>query len=330
MTNFPRRLWSTGSKPKKSKVKMPYPQEIRIENNDVFDSKLHRRHSREEMKFWKEKALTLEDALEKLEEKVTALENASIGGDGCGGSPASSFKSVEPSMGGASPSLMASFTSSSPGATASPSSSGKTGGEQVKQRKDEIMQQLVSEMERLIELHASKIVEEDNEDGDEDADESAHNASDGTDLPARTQRMKIETSTLEELLTRVLSTEKDTSAPPETESEKPKSHKHKQRRALLYQLSCKHCIGQNFVGSTKNNLKDKVKENYAVVWQVVQTAYGKGEGDVGGEDLEHGLSFRASSFAHHAARHCQDCESEGEVNQWCLENVKVERISKHS
>jgi len=315
---------------------MPYPLEIHVtpnENeNDEYENSYRRRHNKEELKFWKEKAQSLEAALEELEGKVTALEKGSPASGDEGGrvSSPTSFKAAEPLMGQV----------ASPAASSASPSLTKTDGESATQQKDEIIQELVSEMERLIEHHASKLVEEGNanndEDKDEDKDEDAND-----DIPTRRQ-IKIETSTLEALLRKALeTTDAQAAAIPETVSQKPKmtkseSKKKKKDDRILYQLSCKHCVGQNYVGSIKRkgNLRDKVKEHYSVVWQVVQTAYGKGdgggEGEAEAEDLEKGMAFRISSFAHHAGRHCQNCNSGAEVTRWCMENVKVERISKHS
>jgi len=94
-----------------------------------------------------------------------------------------------------------------------------------------------------------------------------------------------------------------------------------------------------------------VKDHYGVVWQLVSQAYGKGpknedwknntskkKGDKGKgddkdgeveeekqEDFDH--VFRASSFSHHIAEHCRECNSESKVLSWCAKNVKVEKIA---
>ena len=112
-----------------------------------------------------------------------------------------------------------------------------------------------------------------------------------------------------------------------------------------------HCVGANFIDSTVNqsDLLDKVKDHYSVVWEVVQLAYKDGndkddkKGVIGAvegllfnnnndsdkKSTNHEqIVFRASSFSHHLARHCQECDSESAVQKWCFKNVKVERITK--
>mmetsp|Transcript_21442 Transcript_21442/g.46580 ORF Transcript_21442/g.46580 Transcript_21442/m.46580 type:complete len:340 (-) Transcript_21442:116-1135(-) len=323
----PRRLWSTGtgSMPKTASGKhMPYPEEIEIDHDAA-----ERIREREELKYWKEKALRLEGSIGNLEESVTSLERRSSAGDGSLEElPSRAHSAPAMPMGRLSPTaspVSSSKSKSNPLSSSMPPSHKSTESDE-KQRKDEIMQQLVSEMERIIKLHTNDVTGED--------DDGTEGTGDDSNPPAR-KPMIIETSALERLVTQALSAEKDESVSvPAAENEQTKEkrkRKHKNRRPHqeLYQLSCKHCIGQNFVGSTKNDLKDKVKKNYAVVWQVVQTAYGEGDCDIVGSGHDHSLSFRASSFSHHIARHCRECKSEEGVYQWCLKNIKVERISKH-
>ena len=114
------------------------------------------------------------------------------------------------------------------------------------------------------------------------------------------------TSTLQELVSRVLAADMHN-----------QSH-------VLYQLSCR---GESIVTWTKRSqLQEMIDENYCDVWQVIQTAYGKGNAGIGQHFHGRNLSFRSSSFAHHVANQCQYCDSEDEVFEWCLYNVKVDLI----
>lgn len=328
-----RRL-SLGKSKKEKKDKPQYPQEIRVCDGDTVSDMLSARSNKkfmeqEALKYWKGRAEELEGALDKLEDKVSALERERCRGGGSrGGSPAS-FKAAEPLMAGGrssppAPDATAPVPASPGSPGASPSKRHVLEGGAQRQRKDEIMKQLVLEMERLIEFHASKVVEERvknaSREGGSDDKAGCDSGSPGCNGGPK---MKIETSKLEKLLTRAL----DAPSSPSRKNRKP--------AGTLYQLSCKKCVGQNFVGSTGGDIKTKAKECFAVIWQVVKTVYGKGlDSSDGGlfcgselVDMDKGLSFRASSFAHHVAMHCSGCESEKEVYNWCLRNVKVEKIN---
>lgn len=114
------------------------------------------------------------------------------------------------------------------------------------------------------------------------------------------------TSTLQELVSRVLAADMHN-----------QSH-------VLYQLSCR---GESIVTWTKRSqLQEMIDENYCDVWQVIQTAYGKGNAGIGQHFNGRNLSFRSSSFAHHVANQCHYCDSEDEVFEWCLYNIKVDLI----
>lgn len=311
----PRRLWSNGS----TNNGPGYPHQIEIKDNGL-DEKLQRREEREDARFWKEKAEKLEETVKGLEKKVAKLEKktnaagAAVYGDG------------PPGM----------STSSAPAALSASIEKEEGQQQQREQRKDEIMQQLVMEMERIIELHTKGDGDSSKTDGDSDdhhteVDLDKSISSDDFDGE---KHAKLETAALEDLLSSLLANDTGASASAATKRKRSKRRKHKKKhkpKRVLYQLSCKQCIGQNFVSSTKSDdLKEKVKENFSVVWQVVRTAYGKGGGEENiGSLHEHSLSFRASSLAHHIADHCRECNSEEEVYQWCLHNIKVERISKH-
>lgn len=142
-----------------------------------------------------------------------------------------------------------------------------------------------------------------------------------------------EVAVLEQLLARVLA-EKDRlwfenqdlrNAVMETkEKEGPSSE------GTLYQLSCRKCSGQNFLGNTNEDLRDKTMEHFSVIWSIVKTYYGKGH--IAEEDIicpptdAAKCNFRSSSLAHHLAFHCKDFANESEVKKWCTKNVKLERI----
>ena len=192
--------------------------------------------------------------------------------------------------------------------------------------------------------------DEDEDEHDDEENEEHHHPSrnENKDIPPISVMRVIDTSLLEELVTKILTEEKSSSKKSHKKKSSSSKSKSKQKakkakakkvaaakaskpKSVLYQLTCKKCIGQNFVGSTREDLKEKVKENYGVIWQVVQTAYGKGGGPLvqeGGSEHEHSLSFRSSAFAHHIAKHCRKCDSQEDVYNWCVRNVKVERISK--
>jgi len=176
---------------------------------------------------------------------------------------------------------------------------------------------------------------------------SLHSGRSGSSSPRRNKPKIFDTGELEGLLKKVLSASLDYasvlssvqgSVTPSSiqgsvatnRTSRTSKSSSKRGRSTLYQLSCKHYVGQNFVGSTRCDLREKVKEHYGVVWQVVQTVYGNGgSADVDGSTNEQ-LSYRGSSFSHHLAGHCRDCGSREEAFGWCVENVRVERISRHT
>ena len=316
-----------------------YPQHIIVGQVDPkIERQIERRKEKDEIEYWKveaekckaevekwqEKTRSLREAIDFLEAKVTSLEHSSTiggGGDICnvaGGNYAlSSSDRVDTSYRSAYD--VCNPQSSSPPPSPSSPRPIKTSKKVAQmQRRDEMVLELVAEMERVITLRTKAMA------GDETTDD-------------------INTHILENIITRALDDKKSPSS-----SSRSKGRKGSKSSSFrdMYQLSCKHCIGQNFVGSTKNELKCRVKDHYGVIWQVVKTAYGK-SGDDGSDsdkgssgsgkeeegdpsDLhEQSLAFRASSFSHHVASHCQDCETEAEVYKWCVKNVKVEKIGKH-
>ncbi|KAL7491544.1 hypothetical protein ACHAWT_000866 [Skeletonema menzelii] len=87
-----------------------------------------------------------------------------------------------------------------------------------------------------------------------------------------------------------------------------------------YQLSCRNCIDQSFVGQTRdNNVKQKVRDHFSEVFYVSRGM------DVTVNTDE---TFMKSSFAQHAAGHCKNLQSSDEVVRWCVKNIKVEKISR--
>lgn len=360
-----KRLWSTGSDKSKDN-KMPYPEQIIVGQVDPkIERQIERRREKDEIEYWKakaekykEKATKLEKSIEYFEEKLTLLElqvsnnnnGSSMSGldDSTSSPPVLHGSPKRSDLGGLSKSLPSNPQSSSP-----PPSPLKINPQKIisLQRRDEIVLELITEMERVITLRT--LPGGDNEDID------------------------IHTSTLEEIVERTLkagaqdySNKKKSSKSSsssksnkggdngEGEKKKHKSSSSKRRSSNktyvneLYQLSCKHCVGQNFVGTTKGDLKEKVKDHYGVVWQLVSQAYGKGpknedwknntkkankkgsskgdgkdeeEEEEKQEDFDH--VFRASSFSHHIAEHCRECNSESKVLSWCAKNVKVEKIA---
>mmetsp|Transcript_35964 Transcript_35964/g.73375 ORF Transcript_35964/g.73375 Transcript_35964/m.73375 type:complete len:573 (+) Transcript_35964:150-1868(+) len=86
-----------------------------------------------------------------------------------------------------------------------------------------------------------------------------------------------------------------------------------------YQLSCRNCIDQSFVGQTRDNVKQKVRDHFSEVWYVTRGM------DVTVNTDE---TFMKSSFAQHVAGHCTNCQSSDEVVRWCVKNIKVEKISR--
>lgn len=102
-----------------------------------------------------------------------------------------------------------------------------------------------------------------------------------------------------------------------------------EKEVTSYQLSCRKCEGQNFLGNTDEDLRDKAMEHFSVIWSIVKKCYGKEH--IEDEDIcpptdAVKCKFRSSSLAHHLAFHCKDFETETEVKKWCTKNVKLERI----
>ena len=89
--------------------------------------------------------------------------------------------------------------------------------------------------------------------------------------------------------------------------------------ASTYQLSCRNCIDQSYVGQTKDNVKQKVRDHFSEVWYVARGM------DVTVNTDE---AFMKSSFAQHVAEHCMQCQSSEDVVRWCVKNIKVEKISR--
>lgn len=89
--------------------------------------------------------------------------------------------------------------------------------------------------------------------------------------------------------------------------------------ASTYQLSCRNCIDQSYVGQTKENVKQKVRDHFSEVWYVARGM------DVTVNTDE---AFMKSSFAQHVAEHCMQCQSSEDVVRWCVKNIKVEKISR--
>lgn len=129
-----------------------------------------------------------------------------------------------------------------------------------------------------------------------------------------------EVSTLEQLIMRVLkekdklayendnmrSRVRDTASPASVPND------------TMYQLSCRLCDGQQFMGNTSGELKKVVKEHFSTVWHLVQPTPGM----VRKRDSE----FRTSSLAHHIASHCKQMDSEEDVRKWCKKNVKLGKM----
>ena len=356
----PKRLW--GSAPDRPRAN--YPHQIVIDGSGV-DDKLQQRDDGLDAGYWQAKTESLEETVKELEQKVARLEFvAGVAGDGS--TPNGSSTSA--------PAALAAPVEPAP--AEAPAKKGLVEAEAEKQqkqrreqRKEDILQQLVAEMGRLMELHTAKEAGGDSDTKGSGSGESGEGArartnnSRGSASPASTpaskshvtalakmwesnahdkqevdldtsdppsvhpgesrgedpdgssecssisddahQGPKMDTSTLEQLLTTLLENEAqaDSSSAPSKSKKKSSKHRKKKKKKrrkkkdhrLLYQLSCKQCIGRNFVGVCKNDeLREKVKENYAVVWQVVRTAYGKGEGeDEPGNLHQDSLSFRA-------------------------------------
>lgn len=89
--------------------------------------------------------------------------------------------------------------------------------------------------------------------------------------------------------------------------------------ASTYQMSCRNCIDQSYVGQTKENVKQKVRDHFSEVWYVAR-----------GMDVTVNTDevFMKSSFAQHVAEHCMQCQSSEDVVRWCVKNIKVEKISR--
>ncbi|KAL9180573.1 hypothetical protein ACHAXT_011026 [Thalassiosira profunda] len=321
------RLGSSGSSPKRSpNAERRYPEHIICRDIDAHsdssdDNGFRRRHEREELKVWKRKARALEEANKKLEgaveglrEKVASLERAARMHD---------LEEEDVAMGERS----ADTDSPASSRSSTPVEDDKKEGEGQRQRRDRMVRQLVGEMERLMDRRMN-----DPDGRAQSRDASSPPSNDGTQGgTGSSAKIGTDTFTLAVLVSKLLKEEKhDAKRRAKKKSDKQKE-KQKDKCRDLYQLTCRNCIGCNYVSACKKDeLKERVKENYAIVWQVVQLAYGKGDGaDVEIDHGPHSLSFRASSFAHHVAEHCKDCNSEEEVYEWCLENVRVERISKH-
>lgn len=194
--------------------------------------------------------------------------------------------------------------------------------DQVRRQKDEIVKELVLEMERLVREQAGGNLCKDGSSGASMSDVSTASSSGSS---------SINTSTLERLVSRALSAEKLTASSSKlTPSPAPK--KKNKPQYDMYQLSCRNCIGCTHVGAVrKDKIKERVRRDYELVWQVVQLAYGQGAGSEAEIDRhdDRDLPFRASSFSHHVAEHCRDCRTQDEVYEWCLRNVKVEKIMNH-
>ena len=274
----------------------------------------------EKVEKWKGVARKMQSAIDYLECRVSTLEhdaymgNKGSGGDGgCGGgdahgrssSPSSSEASLRRVSTSSSSSSQASLrlstsfnpqsSSTPPPSPSSPQSSAKKNDATMQRKKDAIVLELVTEMSRLMALRDKQ--GEDNDDED--------NA--------------IDTSALEDIVMQALERGQD------TRKKKKKKQKEQQDVQGLYQLSCLHCVGANFIDSTnQSDLLDKVKDHYSVVWEVVQLAYKEGgdeddkgvigavegllvknDNDSDKSSNEEQIAFRASSFLHHIARHCR-------------------------
>ena len=320
------------------------PQQIILDTNakpiqDV-ERQIERRRDKDEIEYlkdvvskeqekvetWKGVARKMQSAIDYLECRVSTLEhdaymgNKGSGGDGgCGGgdalrrssSPSSSEASLRRVSTSSSSSSQASLrlststnpqsSSTPPPSLSSPQSSAKKNDATMQRKKDAIVLELVTEMSRLMALRTNA---SSSSSGDQQGEED--NA--------------IDTSALEDIVMQALERGQDT-----RKKKKKKKQKEQQDVQGLYQLSCLHCVGANFIDSTnQSDLLDKVKDHYSVVWEVVQLAYKEGgDGDDNGvigavEGLlvkndndsdkssnEEQIAFRASSFLHHIARHCR-------------------------
>lgn len=271
------------------KKKKPYPRDIEINTE-----KLHWEISSYE----KEEAQTChqkQDDVEFWKEKARKLEDVrsklearakSLDKVAFLEAPNPTFQSRESPMG------RSSLTSSCASIYNDPAREEEDQHQRQQLSKDEVKHQLVLEMERIIQL---------NSDGNDWQTNSSISIEPGDENASGNL-----TSALQELVSRVLAADMHNQA------------------LVLYQLSCR---GESVVCWTKRcDLNERVEENFSCVWQLIQTAYGKGNGGVGVQFKERNLSFRASSFAHHVANQCQYCDSEEEVIEWCLYNVKVDLI----
>mmetsp|Transcript_13655 Transcript_13655/g.28991 ORF Transcript_13655/g.28991 Transcript_13655/m.28991 type:complete len:172 (+) Transcript_13655:228-743(+) len=114
------------------------------------------------------------------------------------------------------------------------------------------------------------------------------------------------------------------------ETEREKNHLKKEKlERYLYTISCqtcqkKYCHIKGYMGvynSTaaeyKSTMTTKLKEHYNQVWKLVQE-------ENGGMQRCNDRGFASSSLALHIAKHCHGLETEGEVMEWCIGNLKVQ------
>ena len=111
----------------------------------------------------------------------------------------------------------------------------------------------------------------------------------------------------------------------------------------LYQMSCRECdcshchIPYSSVFVTANDAQKEMpkilKKHYKRVWQIVQHLKEDDATDSISpsvhksrlkKDQASNSGFPSSSFGRHLVKHCSSCNSESDVLQWCIKNVKIE------
>jgi len=109
---------------------------------------------------------------------------------------------------------------------------------------------------------------------------------------------------------------------------------------VLYQMSHKNCQKNHrhikYTGActgsaaeTQQALKRIMEQHFSDIWNIIQDEEGSISSSVhpdelNGQDLNYIAPFQSSSLARHVAKHCEAFSNEGEVLQWCRENIKVE------
>ena len=109
---------------------------------------------------------------------------------------------------------------------------------------------------------------------------------------------------------------------------------------VVYQLSCRLCEGNTYIGSASGqDLKKVAKDHFSTVWKIVSQDEGGssnshakahsldityGEYDDNNDDDD----FRNKPLARHLAEcHCHNLNTEEEVWKWCKKYVKLEKLN---